>query len=63
MKLSEKMLEKAAKLALHTAKLAAGIPSLGGIHQPKEPENLWKVVANSDKKAKRYSALSYFLKN
>lgn len=45
-KLMEKLLAMSAGVALMAVITAAGIPSMGGVHQPTEPANLNDVVKN-----------------
>lgn len=45
-KLANKILTSTADAALEAVIKAAGIPSLGGAYQAKEPKNLQQVAAN-----------------
>lgn len=49
-KLTNKILASTADAALEALIISAGLPSFCGLYQPKEPENLEKVVASHNKK-------------
>ena len=50
-KLSDKLLAATADAALEALIAAAGLASVGGTYQPKEPKNLQKVVAMRKEKS------------
>lgn len=48
---TKRILSISADVALKTALAASGLASVGGLHQPKEPENLKKVAEKRNGKA------------
>lgn len=49
-KISDRILSLSANIALRSAVVAAGLASMGGLHQPKEPENLMQIADRRKKK-------------